>query len=67
MCLVFGGKEGGRGLEREKRSGSLPRKGARQLDYYFQNPETCITTNRKKTDTLTECALFYMKKIQVIE
>jgi hypothetical protein len=53
--------------EREKRSGCLPRKGARQLDCYFQNPETCIRTNRKKRDTLTECTLFYMKKIQAIE
>jgi len=38
-----------RGEGREKRSGCLPRKGTRQLDYYFQNPETCIRTNRKKT------------------
>jgi hypothetical protein len=57
---------GGGGGEREEKW-LFAITGARQLDYYFQNPETCIRTSRKKTDTLKECTLFYIKKIQVIE
>jgi hypothetical protein len=50
--------------------GCLPRKAARLLDCYFQSPDSeirdSIRTNRKKMDTLTDCALFYMSQIQVI-
>jgi len=65
MCLVFGGKEEGgreREREREKKSGCLPRKGARQLDYYFQNPETCIRTNRKKDGYLNRMYIVLHEK-----
>lgn len=46
--------------------GCMPRKAARLLDCYFQRPDSCIRTNRKKMDALTDCTFIHMNQVQVI-
>jgi hypothetical protein len=66
VCLVTGGNE-----EREEIWAVCQE---RRLDcrtaifrVLIQSLETCIKTNSKKMDTLTDRTLFYMSQIQVIQ